>query len=94
MIGKNRWKSVRSFGSSINAWRGPITAPVWEIGQKSSISYIFGCRDPMETRIAAALGERIYFLVLGIVLFGAKLSKVDMFQFRDVHQNGKIKLVP
>jgi hypothetical protein len=76
------WLPVRSFGKSPGAWQGPITQPVWEKAWKSSISFVFGNRNFVESAMPVFIGRRLFKLLFWALPLGMRLMHVDNVGFR------------
>jgi hypothetical protein len=88
------WTPVRDYGAPPGAWYGPITSPVWEQNQKSSVSFAFANRNFIDTAIPAQIGEGIYKPLFWLIPAGGKLLKTDIFDFRLELPDGTTKIVP
>jgi glycosyl hydrolase family 20 len=77
------WKKVRSFGKPPGAWMGAITEPVWEKGWKSSISFIFGNRNFIDTALNTQLGRTLYRYLFWLVPAGGHFFSEDMYNLRE-----------
>jgi hypothetical protein len=79
---KYSFKRVRSFGKPPGAWQGPISAPRWDVGEKSSVSFVIGARNFIETAIPMQVGEKIFKPLFWAVPLGIKILKVDCVGYR------------
>lgn len=77
------FKHVRSFGRPPGGVNGPISAPVWEKGWKSEISFSFGLRNHIDTSIKSFIGDTTYKVLFWLVPIGAKLLGPEIAGFRE-----------
>jgi len=76
------WIPVRSYGAPPSAWQGPISAPIWEKGLKSGISFAFGNRNFSESAIQVVLGKKAYSYLFWLLPAGMKVLHLDNTGYR------------